>query len=327
MFMRARNWSAGGVLRANLILFLCTGTLLCFWFWRYTDYFAELGAVLALGGALSWIAVVLKIVPEEKLKALQAAFFGWVFENPHAVRWNVLLFVAAVAGCSCFGTVQLAPHRDPGDRAVVVCPIAEANDGSVASYWTRRIDEGDFDILQPAKELRVTVAVFWGLRRDFVVKVAGYPDKAIRLKPWERKELVVPNSFRRPVVLLRPSEHLINSARQNPWKLKVRIGSNNAEIPFDGHAVWVGCDADVQVPQASKDAATQSLDPILRSYWDSPVALAWPLRELTPGGALEIELVAASGVTFHQFTQLPLIERVVGRPDFFPQVLELTDSP
>ena len=329
MFLQVRHWSAGALLRANLLLFLTSGTLLCFWFWRYTDYFDEVGAVLALSGALSWIAVVLKVVPEEKFKALQGAFFTWMFENPQAVRWNLLLLVAMVAVCSCFGTVQLTPHHDPGDRAVIVCPSSEASEGAVASYWTRRMNEDDFDIMPPTKDLRVPVAVFWGLRRDFVVKVAGYPDKAIRLKPWERKELVVPNSFRRPIVLLRPTERLINNARQHPWKLRVRIGRDQTVLPFDGHAVWIGCDADVQVPQATKDSALQTLDPILRTYWDCPVALSWPLRELTPGVALEIELVAPSGVTFHPFARPPLIERVSGRPDFFPQVLdlELNDPP
>jgi hypothetical protein len=326
MGLNPKRWSTEAVLRANVLLFLATGTLITFWFWRNTDYFDEFGAILTFGGVLSWVAVALKIVPEDRLKTLQSAFFGRMFEQAAAVKWHVTLFAAAIVVSCAFATVQLTAHRDPGDRAVVVTPIEAASGGSSAPYWALRIDEAAFDVLPPSKDLRIIVPVFWTLRRDFIVKVAGYPDKLIQLSPWEREELVVPNSFRRPVVLLRPSERVINNARQGPWQLRVRIAKHEATVPFDGHAVWVGCDSDVQVPAVVREASTQPLDPLLRSYWDQPSALSLPGRELTPGDTLDLELISPSGQTFRPLSQPARIEQPLIRADFVPQIIDF-DQP
>ena len=56
---------------ANLVLILSFGVLLSWWTLYYTDWFAVIGGLLALGGAFSWLAFVSHILSKDRIEALQ----------------------------------------------------------------------------------------------------------------------------------------------------------------------------------------------------------------------------------------------------------------
>lgn len=310
-------------LRWNLLCFLLIGTIICFWFWRNTDEFENLAALLTFGGALSWLAVALKIVPEEKTKQLQTAFFENVFENPRACPWLLVLLILVTAATFCFATIQLQPLQESVDRPVIIC-AAQSGNGRENDF-VKQFAEGDFETLKPGGRLRIVVPVWWRYKNYFV-KVSGYPDKLVTLQPWQRKELVLPNSFRRRVVLLRPTERLINNARQANWMLTVRTknSSKSLEMPFDGHSVWLGCDANVEVPIALHNIWEGQIAPLLKQYWIYPQAFSNANIELPLGETFEVQLRAGNGLLQPAVTKT--VGNVATRPDFFPQVIDIDSA-
>src|SRR2546428_9820558 len=107
--------SAHKILAWNVIMTVVTGTTVRFWFWRNTDWFAELGAILTFSGILSWVAAILKVVPDDKRKAFQADLYQAGFENPAARKWILCASGAVVIGSFCFATVQLEPLQESVD--------------------------------------------------------------------------------------------------------------------------------------------------------------------------------------------------------------------
>ncbi len=315
-----------GTVAANVVLALLTGTLVCFWFWRNTDWFEELGAVLTFSGALSWLAVFLKIVPDDKTGHLKQTFFRVVFENPRTKVWLGLGLVLVAAGSFCFATVQLEPLQEPVDRAVIVYPLSPGENTAEARARSARVTEGEFDTLKPGGRLRVLAPVWWGWQRQFVVKVSGYPDKVITLHPWQRLALLVPNSFRRPVVVLRPTQRLMNNVRQHPWTLIVRREKPPLEIqmPVDGHSIWLGCDRNVQLPAAMRSAWEGGIESFLKPLWFYPQAATNFTGELAPGERISLQLKTAAGAL-----QPPKDFEVAPpepRQDFYPQVVEMDSA-
>ena len=79
----------------NLTLLVATGTWLCVWLLYYTDKFDDFAKILALGGGLTWLAFLLKLLPDERLKALQGQLDGLVFS-----RWwlTAALIIAFAVG-------------------------------------------------------------------------------------------------------------------------------------------------------------------------------------------------------------------------------------
>jgi hypothetical protein len=314
-------------LAGNVFLLLTTGTMVCFWFWRYTDWFEELGAVLTLSGVLSWLAAILKVVPDEKTKAFQATLFEAVFESPSSRKWIMTFFAVVAIGSFCFATVQLEPLQESVDRAVLAYSArANTNAAAVDRTPSARIAEEDFETLKPSGRVRLVLPVWWGMQNRFIVKVSGYPDMLIKLRPWQRLDLTVPNSLCRPVVLLRPTARLINNARQEPWTLIVRDVDSNveAQMLFDGHAVWVGCDANVQLPEAMQHLWETDINDVLKPFFLYPQAFSNAFPELKQGEKFAVQLRTGPGLL------QPAISFEVApappRQGFFPQVVKIDSS-
>ena len=56
----------------NLFWLIALGVMVTAWIIKYTDWFSEFAGLLALGGLFSWLAFVAKILPEDRVKDLQA---------------------------------------------------------------------------------------------------------------------------------------------------------------------------------------------------------------------------------------------------------------
>jgi hypothetical protein len=60
-----------GIFYVNLLAILLFGVANSAWLLRFTDYFEVVGGLLALGGLFSWLAFVVKVLPDDRLKAIQ----------------------------------------------------------------------------------------------------------------------------------------------------------------------------------------------------------------------------------------------------------------
>jgi hypothetical protein len=116
--MTRRSQSAA--FAVNLILLIAGGTWLCFWLLHYTDKFEDFAKVLALGGGLTWLAFILKVLPDERLKELQSTLDRLIFS-----QWwpTVLLITAFAAGLYCrahIGTLQVELFQGGEERILSV---------------------------------------------------------------------------------------------------------------------------------------------------------------------------------------------------------------
>ena len=225
----------------NLIAILSAGVLLSAWFLFYTDWFEVVGGLLALGGILSWLAFVSKLLPDERLKQLQTRFDQRVMCNPGTSATTLAILVALLFVAACFGTIELKTRPRAGEYLV---SVRSAGDRSPEK-------DADFVTIAAGASDRTVRFAFW---RNLVVHVKGYPAVTVSATPFRRRTLIVPDSLIAPVVLLRPATDLIDASTKNNKILSVvvaderGVGGKTYTMEFDGTAVWVGCDDDVEVP-------------------------------------------------------------------------------
>jgi len=298
---------------ANLILIGTFGVALSGWILFYTDYFEVFGGLLSLTGLFSWLAFISKALPEDRLKALQSALDNGVFNRRRTSIAILCCFLLGAVVASFVGAVQVEAMQEAGDRALWVHPI--------------RSGPGEPARLAAGGSVRSLIWTSWWSPSKVRVKVSGYPDLFIAVRPWERVRLYTLSSFLRPVVLLQPSVELINAARNYPMSLVVRSGGQERQLKFDGHALWIGCDDDVQIPAAMQDLFRSQLSapehiPLLL-FWLYPYALPGDRWELQPGNQVEAKLLRPDGAAYSstQFVVLPIQRR-----QDFPQV-EVLDVP
>ncbi|MEO5957997.1 MAG: hypothetical protein ABIZ49_08350 [Opitutaceae bacterium] len=189
-------------------------------------------------------------------------------------------------------------------------------------FWTRRINEEDFDVLQPGNRLRIVVPVWWSWKREFVVAVGGFPERKISLHPWERRDLIVPSSFRRPVLLLRPTARLLTLNQLAPRKLIIRGFGAEREIPFGGRSLWIGCGRSVEVPAALRDEwQRQEGWAEHMQEWLFPESLTEMGRDLVKGQKIEIAVRMPSGEI--EWSDSCVVDFDATRLDFSPQVFTI----
>jgi hypothetical protein len=254
--MTRRSQSAA--FAVNLILLIAGGTWLCFWLLHYTDKFEDFAKVLALGGGLTWLAFILKVLPDERLKELQSTLDRLIFS-----QWwpTLLLIIAFAAGLYCrahIGTLQVELFQGGEERILSVKVKGIAQDP-----WR----------LLPGDKVRIPVWTNSTAPAPLYVKVSGYPDLKIHIVPQERRELRIPAAFTRRVVLLKPTPSLISS-RTGGLRIRVRLngqpltdenGKPVTDVAFDGRPVWIGADEDVFIPQAMLDRWRDALPPSART--------------------------------------------------------------
>jgi hypothetical protein len=162
------------------------------------------------------------------------------------------------------------------------------------------------------------------------VKVTGYPYKVTTIDSLATSKLYVPASFLRPALLVRPGAKLMTF----PSGYGIRIYLTTSAEPekewdtvkFDGHAFWIGCDTDVEIPRHT----AESLKEELGALKDKSKALSlWfnvhhgSAKSLPAGATVRLKIVFNG-------EELPgEVVDTVRKPDGyldFPQVLEI-DAP
>lgn len=283
----------------NLLLMLFLGVGISAWILRYTDVFEEFAGLLALSGLFSWLAFVSKVLPEDRVKALQEWADRAIFTDTRTSRILAVLSVLAVVLSGFLGSLQVQSF-DPADRAMQV-----DRPGKNEISDTSRLLSGG--------KLRQVFWTSWPWRSSIRVKAIGLPELLTTVGPWERKELYLPTSFLRPVLLLTPSPKLIDLQGAASF-VEVYDDKGNLwdRIPFDGRAIWLGCDRDVQIPSHAADALREEIKGITAETdrlkaiqsWFNPTASEHP-KALSPGEVRLAFLFLGTPLTELKVTVLP----------------------
>lgn len=267
----------------NLILIWIFGVSALAWTLFYTDWFPEVGGVLALGGVFSWLAFVGRILSDDRIKAMQAWIDRYFLSRLAATLALMALIVAEVVWTGHRSTIRIESLQETAERVVRVYTPAGALTAGPLQLPTHG-------------QLHILLASGGDPLRIFL-KVSGYPNQEVALQPREIAERFVPDSFLRPVILLRPTVDLIESVANHPAKLQVLTGGHTAVIAgFTGQAVWIGCDDDVDIPPALQDAWRAELGarqkPELVQKWLNPEAAVFagePNLALRPRQSIQVK--------------------------------------
>jgi hypothetical protein len=302
-YLYRRLWPTGTTGRLfcwNFVTLILVGVAVASWLLLMTDWFEYFASLIGLGGALTWLAFVTKLLPDDEGKAIQKGLFGFFLGGRYA--WAVYLFLLAAAGLvtASLGTIQCESAQAGADYQVAVYRNGESPPSME-----------DRDRLPATGRLRFVRPLPWWRPGRFTVSVFGLPASEVTLRPWwDRKPLRVPYTFlERPVVLVGADGELFGRIQEDA-KLKYAywmvVTLNEQEFrlekPYRGEAVWVGCDGGdgVELPKAVLEDWRQPL----KEYPDqaplllSPTALAElvapgdrdRLRGLLGGGLRRIQV-------------------------------------
>lgn len=269
----------------NMIALLFVGVAVSVWLLYYTDIFPQVAGILALGGAATWVGFILKLAGEKRMNELQAWTDTTILNRPRTVIFLAFITLGLLVAANFRGGIQLEPLQESVEHVVQIHPPGEPS--------------ADFLHLLPGGQLHWTGWTSWWSPLNVVVKVSGYPEAVFKFRPWQRVSVYVPNSLLRPVVLLRPSVPLIDAVRDTSLDLELVIKDAGRTVAqphasFDGHAVWIGGDADILVPQEIETGWRQelaALNSIKRlDFWLPPLAPSQFNMPLQPGQEIQATL-------------------------------------
>src|SRR5713101_379462 len=271
-----------GPYKLNLFLIGVLGVALCWWIYYFTDWFEAFASLLALGGIFSWLAFVAKVLPDERLKEMQAWVDSSVLTRPKL--WLAVLIVGAVlfVGALCVGTIEVQALRAGGPVRIHKATATER-------------DEPLWELLSANGHARVVIWSPLWKRTEILVKVSGLPDRTETVRGFTRVEMQVPDSFRRPVLMLRPTAALTQQLEGQPKVLVARYRGDRREVrDYHGQSLWINCDTDVDIPPetiAGWRAELERLNAVqLLGHWTNPQSLDRPVWKLEPGQQVEFEL-------------------------------------
>jgi hypothetical protein len=277
-------------INVGLLLAVAAGSSL--WLSYYTDRFPQIAGLLASGGALAWLGIVVSALLGQGGEVLK----NWVqteLLNSTSLTLIFSLLAVTLLGLANFrGGLQLEPLQEPMEHSARIHGVGKP--------------EGELFRVPAAGTLRWTGWTNWCSPAQVQVKVSGYPERTFIFEPWQRYQVYVPDSLVRPVVLLWPGSDLIDSVRDTTLTLQVVVKEGNQIVTtrsadFDGHAVWIGGASDLAIPdkleQKWNGMSTKRLD-----FWLSPSAPTEFDMELQPGQEVQASLLilrknATTGIT------------------------------
>ncbi len=268
--------------KRNLLAILLLGVLICWWVFYFTDWFDAFVSLLALGGIFSWVAFMAKILPTKRIEEMQDWFDKFVLTRSWVWKAGLAVAVLLVGLAACFGTIQVNALRVGGLVRIDKTSAPSAGEHS----WESVSSDHAFRFLAWSPP--------WH-RTEVVVKVGGLPARMELVQGLRRLELQAPDSFRRPVLLLRSTVGLAQELASQPKTLLARYHGDSRQLHnYAGQAVWVNCDPDVEVPAESILLWRAELGPAnatqLLSQWTSPVSFDRPDWKIEPGEQLQFEL-------------------------------------
>lgn len=301
----------------NLTLLVATGTWLCVWLLYYTDNFEDFAKVLALGGGLTWLAFLLKLLPDDRLKALQGQLDRLVFSRWWLTAALIIAFAVGLYTRAHFGTLQVELFQGNEERVLTV-----KSAGVPLDQWR----------LMPGDKVRIPVWTSSTMPTLLYAKVSGFPDLRIRIAPHERRALRIPAAFTRRVILLKPTPGLI-AGRTSDLRIRVKLNGNVlsgedgkpvGDLPFDGRPVWVGADEDVFIPQTIlerwRDGLPESVRNEVMSFLQHATATTTSGFDLNSGDRVCVEFLHRNDAVY--FRRLINVRPMEPNHDF-PQEEEI----
>jgi len=238
------------------------GAAVSTWFLFRANGIESLGAFLAIGGLLSWLAFVVKIFPESEAKDLQKVLFGLLFEGHFAWILYLGMLVMFALVTASIGTLQLESLQSGADYQVTVF----RQDQTPA--------DDDRERLPANGRLRFVKFQPWWRSQQYTVRVEGFPEATVTLLPWwSRADRRVPVSFLRPVVLIGAEDLVVEQTRgKDRFAMTIAVQWNEPNgdpkekeflLPADyrGETVWIGCGRvhGVEIPNHALDWFRKSL--------------------------------------------------------------------
>jgi hypothetical protein len=295
------------LLAKNLLALGGLGVGVSLWVLACTSWFPVVGGLLGLGGAFAWFAFISGLLTEERKNQLRAEVERVVLLRP--ALWKRVGGTTLGLGllASLFGTVELRSIRG---EELQILQVRAAADSAVP-------DERDTEVLPPLGRSRRLVFTGW-TGRAFRVRIAGLPSRQIDVGPIVPTRLTVPGSFERhPLVVIRADEVLTANASDPDRRYSLAVSLGRKVIgwlpEFRGNTVWVGCDADVLLPESLQERWRREVanPPLL---WSMPLSLA-PETVLAPGEKAEAWILRrAAGLKTGMSVASPLFrsENIVG---------------
>lgn len=262
-----------GTAWANFALLTVGGLALLAWIWWFTDWLATAMIVVGLGGILAWPRSLVGWLPG--IGSGLAAALGRVVASRATLAVLATAFGAALVASCFLGSVAVRSLEPETVRRLVFRPAG--------GLPTAQLFAGDSEVRRP-------FWTAWGAPASVGVEVGGYPPTEVAVRPWRRTRLVVPDDFRRPIVLLRPDMELtfaVSGALKEEGvrvELVVELPGEAAprRMDYAGRAVWIGCTAACDVPQRFAEEWDDQ-PAVLAWRWLTPVQLAGPLPALAAG--------------------------------------------
>jgi hypothetical protein len=235
----------------NLLLLVGLGVLVSGWILFYTDWFPVASGILGLGGLFAWAVFLGGLLTDDRKEALQAAFERRILMSRRTSAVCLILGATFLVGASLYGSIVIDSSADERGRLLAILPI-----GVPVAFGP------DSDYLLPHTDHKHLVFTGW-TGRQYTVKVSGLPPAQLMVRPLCRKPVAVPAWFgERVVLLVRPAPALTANAPAHALVVK-RLPPAGERAPdpchpevigrieaasYHGQAVWVGCDANVDIP-------------------------------------------------------------------------------
>ncbi len=281
----------------NLIGLIAAGISVSWWILYFTDYFPVVGGLLGLGGLFTWIAFVGNILTSTRKEEMQQFFDKVVLQRRFLPVLLGLALLGWWLGYAPCRTTLLVDCLEPTSGYFM--EIREFN--AKAPLKPEPVERLT---LSPRGTAKVLLTTPWFGKKDYLVKVSGFPAQKVTVNGYHRQPFFIPASMlRRSVVLIRPAVRELGGVDEG-FSLIVRARGNNKEASFriekyQGKAVWFGADDDVAVPERllaqwrqQFKKAKKNAEDIAR--WLPPVSLG-PVAELSGITTVSAYLVNEGG--------------------------------
>lgn len=280
----------------NLIGLIAAGISVSWWILYFTDFFPVFGGLLGLGGLFTWIAFVGNILTDERKAEMQQSFDRIVLQH----RGLLVLLGLSLLGwwigyAPCRATLLVDCLDTTGGHFMEIREFKTV--APLAPEPVERLT------LSPRGTAKVLLATPWFGKRDYLVKVSGFPARKITVTGYRREPFFLPASMLlRPVVLIRPAASELGVVDEG-FSLEVQVRGDKAATfrieNYPGKAVWFGADDDVAVPERLLDEwrqefkmAKKNAEDIAR--WLPPISLG-PVAELSGITEISARLVNRGG--------------------------------
>lgn len=225
----------------NILTTIIGGTLALLWIGAYTEWLASITAALGLGGALSWAAVVLRIIPKSRTDRLLAGIEQRLLPSPVLFFVQIIAYFAFAAAWP-FTMTTISFDNQLGERAIKMKIVPMVT--SVAATENCRVSSGSSVIVPVGQKgaLKVDTGLFGS--RWFRLCPSEAPITAIETAYLRRQTLHLPDIFfEAPSILFMPEASFYSMLGAGDFTISIsglRIQCKASDDVIDSSAGYTG---------------------------------------------------------------------------------------